>query len=176
MEFVFFYNIFLFLLLSFSAYDCWQKPSTWKVCMLITVICLLPKGRFTLYKLLACTMLTVNRQPELYRVNQTLCDCKPQFRCKFSLYDTIRVLHGHLLRVPDTYDVKQKNKDNETIPSRSFPEQRTKRSFVIPQLCQRKFIITPMKRLSSYFFGFAVVFVVRPSLSNLLANIIYRST
>ena len=35
----------------------------------------------------------------------------------------------HLLGVPDTDDVKQKNKNHETILSRLFPEQKTKRSF-----------------------------------------------
>ena len=38
-------------------------------------------------------------------------------------------IEGHLLRVPDTADVKQKNKNHETIPSRIFPEQKTKTSF-----------------------------------------------
>jgi len=41
----------------------------------------------------------------------------------------------HLLRVPDTDDVKQKNKNHETIPSRFLPEQKTKKSFILRHLC-----------------------------------------
>ena len=40
-----------------------------------------------------------------------------------------------LLCVPDTDDVKQKDKNHETIPSRFFPEQKTKKSFVLSHLC-----------------------------------------
>ena len=134
MEFVFFYNIFLFLLLSFSAYDCWQKPSTWKVCMLITVICLLPKGRFTLYKLLACAMFTVNRQPESYRVNQTLCDCKPECRCKFSLYDTIRVFYTGIYFVYRTHMTW--NKRTKTKPI--FPWTENKEVFCYTSSVSKK--------------------------------------
>ena len=41
----------------------------------------------------------------------------------------------HLLCAPDTDDIKQKNKNHETIPRRFFPEQKTKRSFVLRHLC-----------------------------------------
>ena len=49
---------------------------------------------------------------------------------------------GHLLRVPDTDDVKQKNKNHETIPSRVFPEQTTKKSFVLRRLCPVHEVLT----------------------------------
>ena len=48
----------------------------------------------------------------------------------------------HLLRVPDIDDVKQKNKNYETIPSIFFPEQKTKRSFVLRHLCQVHEVLT----------------------------------
>ena len=34
---------------------------------------------------------------------------------------------GHLLRVPDTDEIKQKNKNHVTIPGSFFPEQKTKK-------------------------------------------------
>ena len=40
-----------------------------------------------------------------------------------------------LLCVPDKDDGKQKDKNHETIPSRFFPEQKTKKSFVLSHLC-----------------------------------------
>ena len=49
---------------------------------------------------------------------------------------------GHLLRLPDTDDVKQKNKNHETIPSRFFPEQTTKKSFVLRHLCPLHEVLT----------------------------------
>ena len=41
----------------------------------------------------------------------------------------------HLPRVSDIDDVKQNNKNHETIPSIFFPEQKTKRSLVLRHLC-----------------------------------------
>ena len=49
---------------------------------------------------------------------------------------------GHLLRVPDTDDVKQKNRNHETIQSRFFPEQTTKKSFVLRRLCPVHEVLT----------------------------------
>ena len=46
---------------------------------------------------------------------------------------------GHLLHVPDTDDVKQKNKNHETIPGSFFPEQKT-----------TKYYATRMIRLTVY--------------------------
>ena len=42
----------------------------------------------------------------------------------------------HLLCVPDADDVKQKSKNQETIPNRFYPQQKTKGSFVLLHLCQ----------------------------------------
>ena len=47
-----------------------------------------------------------------------------------------------LSRVPDTDDVKQKNKKHETIPSRFFPELKTNRSFVVRHLCPVHEVLT----------------------------------
>ena len=49
---------------------------------------------------------------------------------------------GHLLSVPDKDDVKQKNKNHEAIPSRFFPEQATKKSFVLRHLCPVHEVLT----------------------------------
>ena len=43
--------------------------------------------------------------------------------------------HCNLPLVPDTDDVKQKNKSHETISNRVFPEQKTKRSFALRHVC-----------------------------------------
>ena len=48
----------------------------------------------------------------------------------------------HLPRVSDIDDVKQKNKNHETIPSIFFPEQKTKRSFVLRHLCPVHEVLT----------------------------------
>ena len=48
----------------------------------------------------------------------------------------------HLPRVSDKDDVKQKNKNHETIPSIFFPEQKTKRSFVLRHLCPVHEVLT----------------------------------
>ena len=48
----------------------------------------------------------------------------------------------HLLRVPDTDDVKQKNKNHEAISSGFFPEQETKKSFVLHHLCPVHKVLT----------------------------------
>ena len=47
-----------------------------------------------------------------------------------------------LPRVSDIDDVKQKNKNHETIPSIFFPEQKTKRSFVLRHLCPVHEVLT----------------------------------
>ena len=48
----------------------------------------------------------------------------------------------HLPRLPDTDNIKQKNKNNETILSRFFPEQKTKRSFVLRHPCPIREVLT----------------------------------
>ena len=48
----------------------------------------------------------------------------------------------HLPRVSDIDDVKQNNKNHETIPSIFFPEQKTKRSFVLRHLCPVHEVLT----------------------------------
>ena len=45
-------------------------------------------------------------------------------------------------RVSDIDDVKQNNKNHETIPSIFFPEQKTKRSFVLRHLCPVHEVLT----------------------------------
>ena len=52
-----------------------------------------------------------------------------------TLFSTIEGGERLLPRVSDIDDVKQKNKNHETIPSIFFPEQKTKRSFVLRHLC-----------------------------------------
>ena len=49
---------------------------------------------------------------------------------------------GHLPRVSGIDDVKQNNKNHETIPSIFFPEQKTKRSFVLRHLCPVHEVLT----------------------------------
>ena len=46
-------------------------------------------------------------------------------------FRTIDRILWYLLRLPDTDHVKQKNKNHEITPSRFFPDQKTKRSFVL---------------------------------------------
>ena len=48
----------------------------------------------------------------------------------------------HLPRLSDKYDVKQNNKNHETIPSIFFPEQKTNRSFVLRHLCPVHEVLT----------------------------------
>ena len=45
-------------------------------------------------------------------------------------------MEGHLLRVPDTDDVKQKNKNHKTIPSKFFSWKENKEVFFLRHLCQ----------------------------------------
>ena len=45
------------------------------------------------------------------------------------------VFYRHLFRVPDTDDVKQKNKNLKTMPNRFLPEHKAKRSLVLRDLC-----------------------------------------
>ena len=52
--------------------------------------------------------------------------------------------HGHLTHVPDTDNVKQKKNNHETIPNRFYPEQKTKRSFVLRHLCPVHKVKAPM--------------------------------
>ena len=44
--------------------------------------------------------------------------------------------------LPETDDVKQKNKNHETMPNRFYPEHETKRSFVLRYLCPVQDVLT----------------------------------
>ena len=46
------------------------------------------------------------------------------------------------LYVPDTDDIKQKNNNHLTIPSRFFPQEKIKRSFVLSHLCPVHKVLT----------------------------------
>ena len=60
----------------------------------------------------------------------------------FSALENGNKTFGHLLRVPDTDDVNQKNKNHEKIPNRCFPEQKTKKFIVLPHLRQVEEVLT----------------------------------
>ena len=105
-----------------------------------------------------CVRLTVNNRGEIIfepklgtqnlvnRENaskfQVTESCWCMKNCTFSGLENGNKTFGHLLRVPDTDDVKQKNKNHEKIPNRCFPEQKTKKSFVLPHLCQVQEVLT----------------------------------
>lgn len=48
----------------------------------------------------------------------------------------------HLPRLPDKDNIKRKNKNNEAILSRFFPEQKTERSFVLRHICPIHEVLT----------------------------------
>ena len=58
-------------------------------------------------------------------------------RCKLQpdLIINLGLKKRQLLLVPDTHDVKRKNKSHEAIPNRFFLAQKTKRSFVLRHVC-----------------------------------------
>ena len=58
----------------------------------------------------------------------------------------------HLLCVPDTDDAKLKNKNHETIPSRYFPEQRTKKSLFYDIRVKENLSSLPWKDFVKLFF------------------------
>ena len=71
---------------------------------------------------------------QLLQENFKVRECRETFGTRF--------FSAFTPRLPDTDNIKRKNKNNETILSRFFPEQKTERSSVLRHVCPIHEVLT----------------------------------